>query len=352
MAPTLSVKRTLADAAHDTETGLLELTKGQIRVLAMTRRTPRAVVFGGAGTGKTILACEKARQLRDAGNKVLLTCFNKLLARRLSQDQSLASIRVATFHSLCMSSANLAMVETPETPNTDWWRSGAPLVLMEAAERLKSILTFDAVVVDEGQDFTKDWLAALKEICASGADSPFYIFADEHQNLWDRDWEPEAEYLEIPLTTNCRNSRPISTRVAAISGSDLDDLGVDGPPAEWTTLKDPEDAPQLVQQAVEKLLKEGFNSSDVVVLCENTWLVQRLRGMTVADTGFYELDCGGVATETIARFKGLEAPAVVLVLTSKAPAQPDRNAYVGFSRARSYLHVVAAPNRKAFAKWG
>jgi superfamily I DNA and RNA helicase len=153
LAPTVSVRRTLADAAHDADAGLLQVTNDQIRAFAMTRKTPRAVVFGGAGTGKTVLACEKARQLTDEGNTVLLTCFNEFLARRLSADKSLEHVTIATFHSLCISTARSAGLEVPTSPESKWRISDAPILLMEGAEATG--LNFDAVVVDEGQDFSR-----------------------------------------------------------------------------------------------------------------------------------------------------------------------------------------------------
>lgn len=140
-------------------------------------------------------------------------------------------------------------------------------------------------------------------------------------------------------------------RVAAISGSQLDDLGVDGPAVKWTDLTNRRDAPRVVQRTVERLLGAGFAREDIVVLCESPWLVKRLREMAVADTGFCELGRAGVATETIGRFKGLEALAVVVVLDADDPGVPDRSAYVGFSRARSLLHVVASPIRKSLVGW-
>lgn len=349
LAPTVTVRRTLADAAHDADAGLLQLTQGQVRAFAMTRRTPRAVVFGGAGTGKTVLACEKARQLRDEGNNVLLTCFNELLARRLAADPSLHDIRTATFHSLCITAAKSSGVPIPRMPDSSWWTGDAPLVLLEAMER--NGLTFDAIVVDEGQDFAGSWIEVLEALCSAGPDAPFYVFADEHQRLWDRDWVPDAQRFRLDLTTNCRNARPISERVAVIAGFDVDDLCIDGPPAKWSDLTRVPDAPRLVQRIVEKLLAEGFEKRDIVVLCETASLVGRLREMAVADSGFCPYGGSGVVAETIGRFKGLEALAVVLALDGDTPEPPDRNAYVGFSRARAYLNVLGSPARKASVGW-
>ena len=64
----------------------LVLTKDQIRVLDFLRSHRRVAVSGGAGTGKTVLALEKARRLAAEGFKTLLTCYNRQLADYLFND--------------------------------------------------------------------------------------------------------------------------------------------------------------------------------------------------------------------------------------------------------------------------
>ena len=76
----------------------------------------------------------------------------------------------------------------------------------------------------------------------------------------------------------------------------------------------------------------------------------RLREMSVQGESFGVFESGAITVETIARFKGLEAPAVVVVL-SESGRRPDVEAYVGFSRASTYLHVVAPPSRKRSIPW-
>jgi len=44
----------------------------------------RAAIEGAAGTGKTVLAMEKARRLATTGRRVLLLCFNSPLAQDLA----------------------------------------------------------------------------------------------------------------------------------------------------------------------------------------------------------------------------------------------------------------------------
>ncbi len=58
----------------------------------------------------------------------------------------------------------------------------------------------------------------------------------------------------------------------------------------------------------------------------------------------------GVVVETIARFKGLDSAAVILVLNELAET-PDVSAYIGFSRARSYLQVIGPSDRQRPCNW-
>ncbi len=80
----------------------LVLTKDQIRVLDFLRSHRRVAVSGGAGTGKTVLALEKARRLASEGFKTLLTCYNRQLADYLATIcGATPNLDVMSFHQLC-----------------------------------------------------------------------------------------------------------------------------------------------------------------------------------------------------------------------------------------------------------
>ena len=70
----------------------------------------------------------------------------------------------------------------------------------------------------------------------------------------------------------------------------------------------------VAARAVDKLLGEGFSTKEIAVLHENPLIVREMREMTVRDESFGEYDSGAITVETIARYKGLESPAIVLVL--------------------------------------
>ena len=56
LAPTVEVRHVLADDLAAVRARLLTLTEEQVGVLQGLRRNRRALIFGGAGTGKTVLA--------------------------------------------------------------------------------------------------------------------------------------------------------------------------------------------------------------------------------------------------------------------------------------------------------
>ena len=92
----------VASRLADQEARRLVLTKDQMRVLDFLRSHRRAAVSGGAGTGKTVLALEKARRLASEGFKTLLTCYNRQLADHLSSTcAGTSDLDVMSFHQLC-----------------------------------------------------------------------------------------------------------------------------------------------------------------------------------------------------------------------------------------------------------
>jgi hypothetical protein len=92
----------VASRLADQEARRLVLTKDQLRVLDFLRSHRRVAVSGGAGTGKTVLALEKARRLASEGFKTLLTCYNRQLADHLSSlCAGTNNLDVMSFHQLC-----------------------------------------------------------------------------------------------------------------------------------------------------------------------------------------------------------------------------------------------------------
>ena len=368
LRPTVTIQRTLADRAKEAEHELIQLTEEQKFAFRGLSANRRVVIYGQAGTGKTILAEERARQFRDDGEDVLLVCYNKLLQLKWGNDKSLEGITTTNFHTLCESYMREAGIRSPANKPPDWWAAGAPEALNEALGKVAR--RFGAIVVDEGQDFSCKWLETLEAAGKYGTHTPFYVFADGNQKMYPRDWKRWVEdWAEFKLTANCRNTREIASRVAAIvKYQTVFPKAASGPEPRWTSLA-PHGKNVLakVTNLVERLLREDFAPTDIVVLCESNETAKQLKSASV-DSELFGAFAGmgtkhGLAglkasikgetvikVETINRFKGLEAQATIVVL-GRCGEDPDTPAYVGFSRAKAYLHVLGPSRRKETIHW-
>jgi len=367
LAPAKTLRRTLRDDVAEVDAQIEHWTDDQAEALDALRRNPRQLIFGGAGTGKTVLAQEKAKRLAEEGKRVLLTCFNHPLAEQISRDlESIEAIEVASFHRLCRRLAKQAATvwrpgerrdsfaqRFPDRPDQDFWESGAPDLLVEAADFLG--FSVDAVVVDEGQDFAPSWWAALELLLKEPSTGEYYVFADTHQAIYRQSWEPPFPGPSFELQKNCRNTLPIAEKVAAIYGDRASALVSSGVTPEFVEVVNEEGMVRTLRGVFHQLLNEGkLATSQVAVLCQRKSDVQTLRSLQIAGHSIVDLNAwgDGVLAETIHRFKGLEADACIVILWEVARPWDKALAYIGMSRPRAQLCVVASPLVKEALRWG
>ncbi len=350
LAPTIRARPLLRDHVADAGQALLDLTSEQMVVLQATRRVKRAMILGGAGTGKTVLAVEKSRQLASSGFRVLLLCYNAPLRQHLASTLHGSSVDVETFHSLVLREARRAKSKTPFDPTSEWYKIEAPRIMAEAAARNGT--HYDAILVDEAQDFAMEWLSVTQSLVAD--DGLLYLFADSHQDLYRRGWSIPEGLVELELTVNCRNTRPIARRVASIFGDRLDGKLVDGPEPRFVEVDRREQlAPYVIGLVESIVLEDKIEPTQLIVLTDSTSVVSELRSTGVAGHLFTTLDGHGIPVETVYRFKGLERDVVVLALSDAATAEDlPAVAYVGLSRAKVGLYVVASRQIKDAIAWG
>ena len=206
---------------------LLRLTDEQMILLDYLAAHHRAAIEGSAGTGKTVLALEKARRMATTGSQVLLLCFNRPLAadlRRRADGFQTAGLRVETFHEFCRRLARHAGLpfEEPQTVGNEeasqFWGREAPMRLLEALERVPDE-RYDAIVVDEGQDFRPDWWPCLNDALRAGCDGTLYAFYDPNQEIFAGGPPAALETIEHRLDRNCRNTARIAEYAADLLGA-------------------------------------------------------------------------------------------------------------------------------------
>lgn len=348
---------------EEEERHIFRFTEQQALILDALIHHKRAAVEGVAGSGKTQLAMTKARAFADEDKRVLLLCFNKLLADSLAADLPevyAERITVRNYHRLAHEWCARAGVPFPASEDEVFWREQAPQLLEQALDLLLDD-RFDAIVVDEGQDFHHRWWDSIELLNREITDGPMYVFYDPVQQLFHHD-EQRMPHLGTPfrLHWNCRNTRSISAVSGAAIGVSIS-VKPDAPNGQLPEVIVAEsDGAQ--RKAIESCLRRwttgpgGIQSKHVVILCAGSVSRSSLHGVTrLADSplteDLAEWKAGkGVLITSLRRFKGLEADAVILcdVPMPQTYPGPDNfsmsHLYVGCSRAKHLLCVVARSN--------
>ena len=341
LAPTLELHRLLRHDVEDTRTRLVAASNAQLLILNQARSQRRVEVVGPAGSGKSLVAVEKARRLAREGWRTLVRVLQPATRERgRPGDRRRCPDRrptVTTFHRLCETLGRRAgvLAAKPDDPHREWWDEALPQALDAAIERLADE-RFHAIVVDEGQDFEPGWLESLQFLLHTRADAVFWVFHDPGQALFRDDRVAELDGLvRLELMEDYRSPAP----VAELAGRFY--RGPDTPVPAGSSGREPrviEAAPgaptvEAVRHELHRLLHtEDLRPWQIAVLSgrsardSDVWH-QRVFGNAVLWNGAVD-DAGGslglpadevpeeprdtVLFETVRRFKGLEREVVIL----------------------------------------
>ena len=351
LAPTFGARLELDSQA------IVRLSDEQVEVLRSVVCAPRLCVRGGAGSGKTLLALELARAAALEGRQVLLTCFNIALARWISETIAAwgplaARIRSATFHDLCHeAAATLGDVPAPpprgdKPAATAYWDELMPDRLLAASEAGR-LPRYDTVIVDEGQDFHRDWFDLLEGLLCDQGQGSFVIFHDPAQDIFGTGCNLPP-YPATILGVNFRNTRSIAGFLRGLSERAAAPFSrnPEGEPPVFHP--QPHGAP-AVARAVDRLVDELVNEKQVApgritVIAphtkENSSLggVNQLAGQRLSTDPLNRE--GAVLCTTIHKFKGLESDVVILIDVREEDLFSGRAfLYTAAARARVLLHV-------------
>ena len=153
---------------------LFELTEAQKRVLEYLRYEKVAAVTGIGGTGKSVIAKERARQLSRHGRRVLYLCYNRLFGKELQEE--FKDIRNITAMTVDGFAAKLINPESMGYETLEAWEdvhdtdryTELSYIILSASEKDEDgnfrglpECDFDDLIIDEAQDFNKPGMDAL-----------------------------------------------------------------------------------------------------------------------------------------------------------------------------------------------
>ncbi|HIW29087.1 MAG TPA: NERD domain-containing protein [Candidatus Luteococcus avicola] len=335
-----------ADAAQ-------RLTLEQANLLKVTRLLNRVEIRGGAGSGKTVLAMQQARDLasgrlhpKGTRQRVAVLCYTYGLANFLRRELCVGSkgkqpAFVGTYEQL----GRRWGIEMSGRDDSDFWEHQLPVQLAARAAELPPDQRFDAIVVDEAQDFAEGWWAPLVTALRDESSSGLYVYTDERQRIFPRFGAPPIALVPLVLDHNLRNTRQIARAFAPLAPR-MDLRGSDGPEVTFVP-SGVDEAIDVADEQVDALFDEGWRAEDIALITlGKRHPVQVERQESLGPEQYWDDFWSGddVFYSHVLGVKGLERRAVVVCVNVTADRERAAEMlYVGLSRATDRLVVVGDP---------
>lgn len=359
LRPDIESRFSLGSYLNSLEAELIELTATQEKYLRGMKGNSKTIVSGLAGTGKTILAFERAKEYAAEGKSVLYICFNKLLASHVAENvpPDLGEMfTVANLHSyyreVIGQAEKLSMLSGDHADSTDFYGTVMPEAFIESAITV-DLEPFDIVIVDEAQDIlTPAHLDALDLLVKDGLSAGgWHLFFDPKQDIYGKlseeaqDRLADIGYASFELTANCRNTRPVATETSIVAGFECaTEDAIDGPVCRTVYFSDNNDFRGKLDNEIRRLLNEDVLPQDIVMLStfrlENSSLsgMESVAALPICDLTSDKPDDQCISFCTVQAFKGLERKCVVAIDIRDLSQQENALLhYVGLSRAQSLL---------------
>jgi hypothetical protein len=381
---------------HSIEQGkVLNLRGNQIKVAEP--KSGHFRVRGVAGSGKTQALAYRAGKLASQGYHVLIVSYNitlwhyvKDMIARSPFAFNWGQFTFSHFHGFCKDKLYEFGQEWPKSDgvsNDEFFKSVVPNAVIKAI-RGKQYQKYDAILIDEGQDYHYEWYSMLDKYFLSSRDEVL-IVCDKRQNIFDRelDWldkrvnKSGLEKFNEPYVDLAVSYR-LPKKVAVMSNEfsekfklnqDIKVGKIEDTPVllhehhiVWININE-NDWKEFLLYSIKRLKKEGYSASDIVILIPNHKLgklaVDLFEKMNVKVNHVFEeqseanyhlhkkafwMGDSRLKISTIHSFKGWELLNVVLFIPatiSDNNLNIDSIIYTALTRTRENLIVLNSNQR-------
>lgn len=329
ISPKTNFKKYIGNDLSEIHQEILHLTEQQFVILNSLYFQSQCTILGCAGSGKTQLAIEKTRQLSQQNYTTLITCkslnLSLYIAASLSQEIESNHYVVSHYNKVIENYNNRK---------------------------------FDAIILDEGQDFERSELDILKKLLTE--EEILYIFQDSNQNISKK--ENISKYTlrlnPMALNKNCRNTNQIFKYAEPFVSClhPLESSSIDGREVVKKIYDRPSNLLLMIEQDISFLInEEKVNSNQIIILTDMYPLSKSLLA-SLSKIGKFSLieyspinkENQSIQYENIGRYKGLENDIILLIFEKPKTLVPNNwdiaNKYIGATRAKSYLIVYESPD--------
>lgn len=345
------------------------------------------IISGVAGSGKTVLLVARAKLLagRDREKRILFLCYNRTLAAYLrslfAEESMFRGIEVWPFPGWASQQTGLRW-DRDSGEDYEHFEKRLSQTLVPITAQWDDTRKYDAICIDEAQDFHSEWFQACVNVLRNGPQGDLLIAVDGAQSLYGRPrsftWKSvgiQAAGRSRTLATNYRNTKEIlelawtvTQRFAAEGGSELDakvtPTGAkrSGSPPCFAACRTVVEEHQTIGRLTRRYLDQGFRPEDIAVLyprkeAQRIELLRDALGLLgpvcwiTRETdprmkdGFMKQP--GIRLSTIHSAKGLQFPVVICSAVDQLPhfsGERDdddcRLFYVALTRAEEHLAVT------------
>jgi hypothetical protein len=353
-------------SAH--EKSFTRLSMGLVQTVKNIEMEPLFLrIDGTAGSGKSVAGCQLFNQVIAADRRPLLVCFNRPLAERMKHMVEKGGY-VNTWYGLCSSfledCGHVFNYEEMRTEPRFWDRIQDLVLDAHVPEKW----LFDFLIVDEGQDFEPAWFDLLQKFLKDDAGILWLQDADQKIRKNEGSDAELTDFVGYRCRTNYRTPVSIARFMMEYSpykfecANDLPGRGVG-----VHRFESAKEQSKIVGSIVQERIKDGFRVEDIVVLScrgvNNSALSgkSRVGNLTLRQfEGEYDLfgnqvmTSGKIHFDSIYRFKGQQAPAVVVVdldPDEAASLQSWKTMHAAMTRATVRLDLVTKGDNQITRKF-
>jgi hypothetical protein len=389
----------------------LELDRTQRSFVVTRTDSGYRRIRGAAGSGKSLILAARAAELLGQGKRVLVVTFNITLLHYLmdvavrwpsARGKTRSDITWLNFHLWCK---RVCQSQQADDRYEALWEGASPkhvlevtlpALVMELLEHSQSRPEYDAVLVDEGQDFRPNWWEALRKVCKPGGE--MLLVADVTQDIYGtaKAWTDEAmvgagffgKWAELETSYRlpaaaldkaadfARRFLPETTRI--LPKSEQRDLVLEPCHLRWIQVQSETHAPTLCCEEILRIFSSDadatYSFADATFLCASRALgyevVRQLgqRGIRCVHTydaddqesrrqkvGFY-MGNAKVKATTLHSFKGWESRCLVIYMGANVTPESLALLYTGLTRIKRHPHgssltvVSGAPALRAYGE--
>lgn len=306
------------------------INRVQDNYIYFLRNVRQFFIRGGAGTGKTWIAMKMAKEEAQDGSKnVLFLCQSPHLAR-LVNDMIGDKVKVFDTHSLFAQIID------------NFSNYSAPFFKGLSSNLKTSIYRYDAIFVDEAQDFTVEWATVVRRILSDPDNSRLGVFYDDVQVLREDSFGNGFGIASKPflLRENIRNTANIYKWTAEKTrlGTDVIANPVEGPTPETKTIADDRQLTHYLEMFLRRYLEdEHLSNNSLVFIVDDvdSFLAKFSDG--IAKWVFIRESvkkANEIRLFSVSEMKGLEADMVLYIHGNDSSANEN---YIAYTRAKYYL---------------